>query len=114
LGEGKSADGGPVRVERAGARIRRAREAHELRSEQLLDVGGANSAVVAAAEPEVAHRGEEARDLVGVGREIVVADLVIRIAIAELEREFMDEAVLDDRNSRFGKGLADVELTCDR
>src|SRR5207253_680553 len=89
-------------------------EPQRRRTEQLDDVGSADGAIVAGAGPNVAHRGKFAGDLVGVGAEVIVRNLVIGIAEAAGERQLFEEGMANDRDLHFGEELANVERASDR
>src|SRR5262249_42864508 len=63
---------------------------------------------------DVLDRSEARLELVGVGVERARADMVVRVAIATVERQLVDEVVLDDRDLDFGERVARVKVTRNR
>src|SRR5690606_18472614 len=103
------------RIEVARARIGGAVEDDTVRREQILHGRRANRAVVAAAEGDVAHRRQLRLDLVRVGRVAgATRRLIVGVAIAARDREFVQEAVAHDRDADFAEHLAHVERAGDR
>ena len=99
---------------KAGARIGRAVETDELGSEQLLNVRDADGAVIAAANAEIADRCKIDAQLPGVGLErTAIRNLVAGIAIAAIEAEIVEEAVLNDRHFDFADPFGNVVVATD-
>src|SRR5206468_6881074 len=96
-----------------GADVLRARQTERHRSEQLDDVRRTDCAVVACTQANIPNGSQLCSELVGVGAEVVIPNLVIRITIAAGNRELLDERVADDRDLDFAEKLAHVERTLD-
>src|SRR6185503_5800089 len=79
------------------------------RSEQLDDIGRADCALVTGAEADSAQRYQIQRNLIAVGREVVLWVAVPRLAIATLEGETLDESMLDQRDAHLAEQLLHLE-----
>ncbi len=97
---------------RSPARIRRTSRAHHGGLEQLVDVGSANRAVVAAAQTHVLDGRPLDPELVGVG---LAAQRIARIPVARFRRQVIRaREVVHDGQAHFSERLPDVQSAVDR
>ncbi len=97
---------------RSATRVGVAGEVHRVAEEQLADAGAANGLLVLAAEGDVRHRRQFTASCPG--EHIADRVRVVRIARRAIQLEPVDEAVPEQRDTRFREEFADIVASARR